>query len=867
MTVAASSAEGQGSIAQAAQIWAEKGFSVVPIRADGTKKPSSRWKIAQSQVSPGIWARRYFTNNPSEGIGIVCGKVSGNLEMTELEGRATSAEVMERIFDRFEDFDQDNWAALNLMWTAGYVEITPSGGVHLLYRIADHEVPGNTKIARRPATEQELADKPDDRIKVLAETRGEGGYVIVAPTGGTVHPSGLSWEVQAGQIGEVPTITWAQRNLLHAALHAVLDEMPKEAPREQIRPVAQHSARAGTRPGDAFNEQANWADILEPAGWTYSHSQGNTVYWVRPGKSKRDGHSATTGHAGTGAADRLYVMSSATEFDMDQPHSKFFVYAHYHHGGDLAAATRELARQGYGEQLRPSVPQGHPAWEDWGAGLPDTPSNVDSPKSGPSPSKPFSLAKPKGVTDYTQAGAVVRFILEWGRYIRYVTEEKSWRVWNGVLWEADLTGASVSRCFEAMTEKMLDEAKAMAEDDPIKKPFTAHVRRLRDSGRTAIMSLIASHVTCSASEFDADPRYLNLQNGVYDMVDDAFLPHDTKYMLTKVAGFSYDEDAKAPKSEVFLGDLLPSEQMREFTLQALAYSMTGEADRKAMFVLQGIPNSGKTQITEMAARLFGDYAVSVSPGTFTKRREHGPNPELHNMRGARFVYTSETSYEIQLDEELVKRITGKDTMSTRTLYERPQQWVPQCTVWIATNNLPRFGSDSDAMWKRVKTVRFVNEFSDDGSSGHVAQPNIGRSLASEEAAGLFNLLLGALRRYRVAGRLAEPQELRDSVSAHREEVDPLIQWVQAMKETGRLVADEANEASQTAMRKAYVTFCDDQGHTALGAQRFGNAVTAILKCTKRRSNGDTLIKGWRFVAMGTGWITGWRDHRELDQTS
>lgn len=788
------------------------------------------------------------------GVGLVCGKVSGNLEMLELEGRATSEETLLAICDKAEELGVGTiWDSLI---TYGYAELTPSGGLHLLYRISDHDVPGNTKVARRPATPEELAQNPDDRIKVLAETRGEGGYVIVAPSGGTVHPTGYSWDVQAGEIGRIPTITWDERCLLHEAVAKVLDEMPEPAP-PPPRPVLP-TTPGRKRPGDDFNERAPWDGILVPHGWRVHSERGQETFWTRPGKNVRDGHSASTGYSADG--DRLYVWSSATPFEPETPYSKFAAYATLNHGGDHVAAARTLGNLGYGEQRTPV-------------------SNVDRSIESPPLVRPETqhperkLPQSRGRQDYTLEGAAARFVRNWGNIIRYVIEEKSWRVWNGTLWEADETGAQVSEAFVAMTEVMLDEldqldidAAADPDKAPMAKAFRKHVHTCRNGNRANILSMIANKVMAHAHEFDADPRYLNLQNGVYDLAQDQFLPHDPKYMLTKTAAVAYDKDAKAPKTEAFLGELLPSEQMHEFTLQALAYSLTGEADRKAMFILQGIPNSGKTQITELAAKVFGDYAVSVSPGTFTKRREHGPNPELHNMRGARFVYTSETSYEIQLDEELVKRITGKDTMSTRTLYERPQQWIPQCSVWIATNNLPRFGSDSDAMWRRVKTIRFVNEFTDDGSSGHLAQPNIGRTLAREEGSGLFNLLLEALRRYRAAGSLVEPPELKESVSAHREETDPLVQWVTAAKEMGHLVPDPDGEASQGAMRKAYASSSQDEGYTPLGAQRFGNAISALLGGSKRRSNGETLIKGWRFTPPAGGWIIGQQtDRHQVDQ--
>lgn len=866
MTVPPGPAASQGELVQAALIWAHSGCSVIPIRADGTKRPAVEWKTYQDKPATPEQVEYWFYP-PNEGyrnlgIGVICGKVSGNLEMLELEGRATSEETLEAIGARCDELGVGSTLS-TLMGEDGYCELTPSGGIHLLYRVTDHEVPGNTKVARRPATWEELEAKPDDKLKVLAETRGEGGYVVVAPTGGTVHATGEPWQVLAGQIGQIRSITWADRNLIHQAIHEVLDEMPE--PTKPVIPTVpkQRTPGAGTRPGDDYNDRASWDGILEPHGWQIHHISGNTVYWTRPGKSKRDGHSATTGHAGTGANDRLFVMSSATEFETDTPLSKFFVYAHYEHRGNMAEATKALAAQGYGDQAPRFQPPNYDApWQDW---QPEPNSNVDSPAPKPAPQLPRT---PRGRRDFTISGAANRFVREQGHFFWYVTEEKTWRAWNGTVWERDDMGAGVSLAFEAMTEDMMDEAEALmqqAATDPDKLPMakalTKHVNAVRNASRSNVLALIAQQRLISAAAFDADPRYLNLRNGTYDLVDDKFLAHDPRHLLTKIAGVDYDPDAKAPRSEAFFGELLENEPMREFVMQGLAYSLTGEADRKAMFILQGVSNSGKTQLTELAQGIFGDYATSVSPGTFTKKREHGPNPELHNMRGTRFVYTSETSYDIQLDEELVKRVTGKDTMNTRTLYEKPQQWIPQCAVWIATNNLPRFGSDSEAMWRRVKTVRFTNVFTDDGQSGHVAQPNIGRTLAKEEGAGLFNLLLAALRRYRAAGRLVEPQELKESVAQHRQETDPVSQWVAAVEEKGHLVRKPGARVTQTTLRRAYSSWCTDEGFQPLAAQRFGIALGQIIDCEKQRSNGDTWVVGWEW--SGPTWITGqsgdWRN--------
>lgn len=866
MTVAAGNTSSQGPIAQAARIWAENGFSVVPIRADGSKRPSVEWKKFQESPADAkkidTWWHPGDRGTQVQGIAVICGKVSGGLEMTELEGRATSAEVLEDIYAAFERHGDGlpgwpDW--FDRMWTEGYVEITPSGGIHLLYRIADHEVPGNTKIARRPATAQELAANPDDKLKVLAETRGEGGYVIVAPTSGTVHPTGLPWEVQAGQIGQVPTITWDQRNLLHRVLHEVLDQMPEPAPAPRIPKQRTSSGPLAARPGDDYNERADWADILEPHGWTVHHTDGpgRTVYWTRPGKAWAKGHSATTGHAGTGAADRLYVMSSATEFNTDEPMSKFWVYAHYNHAGDLAAATRELARQGYGDQTPKFQLPNYEAWDTANAAWVST---VDSSKKEPLPTF-ATLVRSKGVRDYTLTGACVRFLDKWSCCVRYVSEQKMWRIWDGSRWAEDPGAAQVSVAWEALTEEMDAEAQKMTQEgSEFAKAYTAHVKKLRNAGPASALKIIQSHVSCSAKVFDADPRYLNLRNGVYDVIDMRFLSHDPKYMLTKMMGCGYDPDAKAPRAEKFLADLMPDFDQRDYIMRALGYTLTGEADQRAFFLLHGLPGTGKSQFLEMMRDLFGEYGVTAMASTFHKRPNNGQaTPDLHALRGARFITTSETSQETQLDEELIKRFTGKDMISSRSLYEAPQEWVPQGTIWFATNHLPKLASDEEAVWKRVKTLPFTTQFSDDGSTGQVSEPNIGRRIVAAEADGLFGLLVQALVAYRAKGHLVEPLVLKEAVASHRRDVDPVAQFVDDSILSGELVEAPGQQADFAAVYQAYCNYHKQElGSYPLGRRRFANSLRSILGYDRLvKSNARTWLPGWvkKGPAIG-GWDIG-----------
>ena len=132
---------------------------------------------------------------------------------------------------------------------------------------------------------------------------------------------------------------------------AELNEYRRPAARVVTGERAAVPAR-GDRPGDHFNARVPWGDILCPYGWKLFHATAGAVYWCRPGKSL-SGISASTGFCkGPDGNDLLYVFStSAAPFEAEASYSKFAAYAILNHRGDFPAATRALARAGYGSRL------------------------------------------------------------------------------------------------------------------------------------------------------------------------------------------------------------------------------------------------------------------------------------------------------------------------------------------------------------------------------------------------------------------------------------------------------------------------------------------------------------------------------------
>lgn len=313
------------------------GIVVVPVKEDGSKQPDlPAWTHLQERQPTKDELTEWFVKRERSGLGFICGLVSGGLELLEFDDPGAYQEF------KAACVEEGLWPVLKQL-EAGYCETTPGGGVHLLYRTP--EPLKNTKLAQQPCPGAPDCSKHDKgKPHVLAETRGEGGFVVVAPSHGKVHPSGGEYVQRGNGIAALPDLDVDTRDHLFLVVQS-LDAMPR--PQAEPQPRIRSEA-SGDRPGDDFNARADWMqDVLGPHGWKAVKRYGGLTYVRRPGKDSS--HSATFGRRGDG--DYLYVFSSATEFDPERGYSKFAAFTLLNHGtsdADFSTAARELRKQGYG---------------------------------------------------------------------------------------------------------------------------------------------------------------------------------------------------------------------------------------------------------------------------------------------------------------------------------------------------------------------------------------------------------------------------------------------------------------------------------------------------------------------------------------
>ncbi|MFB8298719.1 bifunctional DNA primase/polymerase, partial [Streptomyces bacillaris] len=328
----------------------DAGLCVLPIKADGSKRPAVSWMQYKVNRSTPAEHDAWFDGDRPRGIAVVYGAVSGAVELIEFEGLAIREGLLNDVTEIMEA------SGLGEPWTAilnGWVTESPSGGRHYRVRLDGAAVPPNRKLASRLAEEHEwddnerqrVAEKPNTKIvRVLIETRGEGGYGLVEPSGPAVHASGRPYVRVAGSPATIPVLDadtmGAIRDICRMVDQMPVPEAPKTAPK-----AAEPLPGGGLRPGEDYEARADWGEILRGT-FRPIITRGNTTYW---GWADGVGSvKATTGR--DPEKDRLWVFATGSEFQADTPYSKFGAYTLLEHGGNFKAAAAELRRQGYGTE-------------------------------------------------------------------------------------------------------------------------------------------------------------------------------------------------------------------------------------------------------------------------------------------------------------------------------------------------------------------------------------------------------------------------------------------------------------------------------------------------------------------------------------
>jgi putative DNA primase/helicase len=186
------------------------------------------------------------------------------------------------------------------------------------------------------------------------------------------------------------------------------------------------------------------------------------------------------------------------------------------------------------------------------------------------------------------------------------------------------------------------------------------------------------------------------------------------------------------------------------------------------------------------------------------------SPHIAKLKGKRAAFVSEIKPNAQFDAETLKTFSGRDTITSRRLFQDEETWLPQFSVILIGNNRPKLPEDDDAVWARMREIPFGVSFVNN------PDPSIRKTLhaPSESGTAILKWMYDGLQLYQAEG-LEVPPEVAEATRTNRAEMDPLRAWF-----------EDRNQFSGTdsPTRHDYEDWCKDEGAHAVGRIRFRNAL-------------------------------------------
>jgi len=746
------------TVYEAALHYRTLGFSVVPCLLDGTKKPMIKWGEYQERKPTDTEMRHWFESRRI-GIALVQGAVSGNTEVLDFDSPGAYTEFRELCASH---------GYLALLESCGEVK-TPSGGRHVYYRCPVIE--GNQKLAR----------DADKTTKI--ETRGEGGYTIAPHSPPSVHPTNIPYEWVRESI---PTITPEERSALLAFCRAcnVLVDVADT-----------HRTKAtSTTLGDDYNRRGDILSVLLSHGWQEAGRRGDTIDLVRPGKSVREGVSATLGYVGENV---LYVFSAnADPFDMNRAYSAFSVYGLLEHGGDFKAAAQELAKRGYGEQ-------------------------------GSSWSVPVSLGDDDDADTLiefprTDLGNAERLVHRCGGDLRW-SGALGWLSWDGKRWQGSESGEEVRRMMETVRAIRLEEAPAVRksgvpnEEAAYKRATELEKHSFASESASRIKSALelakAIHpIPIDTDALDSDPMLLNCQNGTLDLRTLVLKPHERTDFITKILPIDYDPNAQCPTWIKAVNTWQPEPEMQGYVQRIFGYALTGDVSEQCLFFLYGGGSNGKSTYLKIGLTLMAGYGKQASSELLVAKKGEMIRDDVASLAGKRFVATIEVDDGRAMAEGLVKQLSGGDRITARFLYKNSFEFEPTFKVFLAANHKPVVRGSDHGIWRRIRMVPFTQTISEADKDPYLYDKLMA------ELSGILAWAVRGCQDWRLNG-MQTPESVLAFTREYREESDQIGMFLneECVREPEALIRPAT-------LYDAYCRWCEARRERSKSMTAFGRTI-------------------------------------------
>lgn len=320
-------------------------------------------------------------------------------------------------------------------------------------------------------------------------------------------------------------------------------------------------------------------------------------------------------------------------------------------------------------------------------------------------------------------------------------------------------------------------------------------------------------------------------NGILSIPDRIVDPPSPAFRSPVRISAAFNPEATCPRIDSFLDAVFPDGA--ELLHQMFGHLMVPDTSRQKAFMLLGPGGNGKSTVLALLRAFLGATNLSAV--------------SLHDLEDNRFatadLYGKLANIYADLDARslastgIFKSITGGDPIRAERKNKDPFAFVPYARLVFSANDPPATRDSSTAFFDRWEIIPFQRRLR--GTVEERDQEQLLREMTTpEELSGLLNRALDGLELLRSTGRFVSTAAVEGAAVEFRRTVDS----VAAFLEEECTVAPGHRE-TRAMIRRAYATWCTDNGRNAVATQRLYRRIREIHPEIE-----DVMVDGERFIA-------------------
>jgi putative DNA primase/helicase len=329
-------------------------------------------------------------------------------------------------------------------------------------------------------------------------------------------------------------------------------------------------------------------------------------------------------------------------------------------------------------------------------------------------------------------------------------------------------------------------------------------KKLGEEARVNRLNEVIAHISdmtyIEPEKLNTHTNLINLQNGMYNLIEGKLLPHNPEYLSIIRIPVEYNPSATCPTVDYFLESTLPADCV-PIAEELFGYCLIPYVRLEKAFMFTGGGRNGKSTLLTLLEAFVGVENVSKIPlqeideNRFKRAELFGKLVNLFADLDARALKSS----------TYFKTITSGDAIDAERKHKNPFSFRPFSRLAYSANQLPYSYDKSYAYYRRWIIIPFPKRFegkNDDKSLGYkLTRPN--------ELSGLLNRALIGLNRLFENQDFTETEIVKDAVENYQKQNDTVVAFVNDCCEFG-----ESFETERSKIYDAYTTYCKNEGFEA-----------------------------------------------------